>query len=85
MQICTAVFVAVDGGAECVRFACARWNEGRDIADPITRSHFRHVYSATADDPTPLVADGTPCIKVHPLSPETALHTNALFMSTSKQ
>ncbi|BDA49208.1 probable tRNA pseudouridine synthase 1 at N-terminal half [Coccomyxa sp. Obi] len=41
-----------------------RWNEDRDDADPITRSHFRHVYSATADNPAPLVAGGTPCIKV---------------------
>ncbi|KAK9918566.1 hypothetical protein WJX75_005011 [Coccomyxa subellipsoidea] len=41
-----------------------KWNEERDDADPITRSHFRHIYSATADDPVPLVPDGTPCIKV---------------------
>ncbi len=47
-------------------FACARWNEGRDDADPITRSHFRHLYSATANEPAPLVAGGTPCIKVRP-------------------
>ncbi|EIE24783.1 pseudouridine synthase [Coccomyxa subellipsoidea C-169] len=46
------------------RVTAGAWNEERDEADPITRSHFRHIFSATADDPTPLVPGGTPCIKV---------------------
>ena len=47
-----------------LRYACCRWTEGRSEADPITRSHYRHITEASADDPAPLVPGGQPCIRI---------------------
>ena len=40
------------------------WSSELDAADPITRSHYRHMLRCTAGDPAPLVPGGVPCIQV---------------------
>ncbi len=44
--------------------ATRRWTEVKDEADPITRSHYRGIFEATAGDPAPLVPGGAPCIRI---------------------